>query len=102
MEVDPILRPDESQGEMPGAAVRPAPPPAPEPEAAPDLRAALEAERAAGQALREQLTAAAERYRTALLASAPDVPPELVNGETPTEIDASFEAARATVAAVMA
>ncbi|MBI2886278.1 MAG: hypothetical protein HYY02_03615 [Chloroflexi bacterium] len=48
-------------------------------------------------ALREQLAAAAARYREAVLAAAPEVPPELVQGHTLEEVDRSLEAARRTV-----
>jgi hypothetical protein len=65
-----------------------------------DLGPQLEAERASSQALREHLAAAAVSYRAAVLALAPDVPPELVLGETPAEIDASLKVARGIVAAV--
>src|SRR3989442_8564754 len=81
-----------------------APPPEPDPviEVDPplDLAPLLAAERSTSQSLRELLAAAAVSYRTAVLAAAPEVPPELVSGETPSEIDVSLEAARAIVAAV--
>ena len=54
---------------------------------------ALEAERAA-------MRAAVERYRGALLAASPEVPAELVTGATLDEVDASFVAARETVARI--
>ncbi len=65
-----------------------------------DLRAALEQERAASAALRQQLGAATAGYREAALAAHPEVPPDLVSGETPEEIDRSLAAARQTVEAV--
>ncbi len=71
-----------------------------EPDPPVDFGGLLKAERATSQSLRERLTAAAISYRTAVLATAPDVPPELVSGQTPEEIDASLEAARGIVAAV--
>jgi hypothetical protein len=40
---------------------------------------------------------AVTRYREALLASEPDLPPDLVRGETLEEIDSAAESARATV-----
>ena len=42
----------------------------------------------------------AARYREALLAAAPEVPPDLVTGDTLEAIDASLAAARRTVAVV--
>jgi len=50
--------------------------------------------------LRAQVRAAAGRYREAVLAAAPELPPELVSGETMEAVDASLAAARQTVAAV--
>ena len=47
-----------------------------------------------------QVALAAEHYRTALLAAAPEVPPELVTGATVAEIDRSLAAALGTVDAV--
>jgi chromosome segregation ATPase len=47
--------------------------------------------------LRGALTAAAERYRELLLASNPEVPGDLVRGESIEEVEASLEAARQTV-----
>lgn len=52
--------------------------------------------------LQHQVAAAATAYREAALATAPDVPPELVSGATVEEVQASLEAARATVEAVKA
>lgn len=59
------------------------------------------------QALRRALTeqqqttrAAVERYRAAALAAEPALPPELVQGETLAEVEASLEAARRAVAQV--
>ena len=48
-------------------------------------------------ALKQQLSVAAAKYRGLLLASAPEVPQELVRGETPEEVDVSFAAAREMV-----
>lgn len=56
-------------------------------------RAALEAERAA---TRE----AVARYRAAALAAEPEIPAELVQGETLEAVDASLEAARRAVAQI--
>jgi len=48
-------------------------------------------------ALKEQLAGAAAKYRSLILATAPEVPEELVRGETPEEVEASFAAAREMV-----
>jgi len=58
-------------------------------------RARLEAERA-------QTRAALERYRAAVLAAEPGLPPDLVQGETLEELETSLAAARAAVAEVRA
>jgi len=47
--------------------------------------------------LRQQLSSATQKYRALILAGAPEVPEELVIGETPDEVDASFAAARELV-----
>jgi len=47
--------------------------------------------------LKEQLASAAAKYRALILATAPEVPEELVRGETPEEVEASFAAAREMV-----
>lgn len=47
--------------------------------------------------LREGLKLAAAKYRTLLLSQAPEVPEELVGGESVTEVDASFARAREVV-----
>ncbi|HEX77492.1 MAG TPA: hypothetical protein G4O03_03650 [Dehalococcoidia bacterium] len=60
---------------------------APEPDA--------QAER--GAQVEKELEKAVARYRSLLLASAPDVPQELVKGETVDEVEASFQAARELV-----
>ncbi|HJM88411.1 MAG TPA: hypothetical protein QF624_02145 [Dehalococcoidia bacterium] len=49
---------------------------------------------------RAQARAAVERYREAVLAAEPELPPELVSGETLSEVDASLDAARRAVAQV--
>ena len=64
------------------------------------IQEALRNAEAERDALRAQLSAAAVGYRTALLAGAPEVPPDLVNGETPDEIDRSFARAHAIVQAI--
>jgi len=51
-------------------------------------------------ALKQQLSSAAQRYRALILAGAPEVPEELVRGETVEEVDASFAAAQQMVAKV--
>lgn len=63
---------------------------------------ALEEARAALDAERAQTRAALDRYRAALLAAEPELPPDLVRGESLEELEASLEAARATVAEVRA
>ncbi len=57
------------------------------------LRADLDAERAAHRA-------AVARYREAVLAAEPALPPELVTGESLADVDASVEAARRAVAQI--
>ena len=47
--------------------------------------------------LRQQLSSATQKYRALILSAAPEVPEELVKGETPDEVDASFAAAREMV-----
>ena len=51
-------------------------------------------------ALKQQISSAAQRYRALILAGAPEVPEELVKGETVEEVDASFAAAQQMVAKV--
>jgi hypothetical protein len=58
-----------------------------------EARSGLEAERAARQA-------AVARYRHAVLAAEPALPPELVEGESLESVDASVEAARRAVAQI--
>lgn len=50
--------------------------------------------------LRQALSAAAQRYRELLLVSDPEVPADLVSGDSIEEIEASLEAARRTVVRV--
>lgn len=64
------------------------------------LAAQLEQERAGRAQAEAALREAAERYRDAVLRSAPEVPPELVGGATVEEIDRALAAARQTVDAV--
>ena len=49
------------------------------------------------QTLRHQLASATARYRQALLAAAPEIPEELVAGNTPEEVEASLGRARQMV-----
>jgi uncharacterized coiled-coil protein SlyX len=51
-------------------------------------------------AIKETLASGVAKYRAAVLASAPDVPEELVKGETVEAIDDSLEQARGIVAKV--
>lgn len=60
-----------------------------------EARAELEQERARTQAV-------LDRYREAVLAAEPDLPPDLVRGASLEELDASIGAARRTVAEVRA
>ena len=50
--------------------------------------------------LKQVLANAVDRYRTAVLATAPGVPDELLRGETVEDIDASLEQARRIVSKV--
>ena len=74
--------------------------------AAAELETGSEMEQALAEAQREiarqrTLTRqAVARYRAALLAAEPDLPPDLVQGETLDDVEASAEAARATVARI--
>jgi len=54
--------------------------------------------RQGAEALQVNLKAAASKYRDALLAGRPDVPPDLVSGETVEEVDQQLEAALRMVA----
>ena len=83
-------------------------------EAAAELAAVAEAERDELAALRSELQeardaleaersarhAAVERYRGALLAAEPSLPPDLIEGEDLAAVDASVDAARRTVAQI--
>ncbi len=51
-------------------------------------------------ALREGLRSAAGRYREVVLAANPELPAEMVSGETVEDVETSLEAARQTVARV--
>ena len=54
--------------------------------------------RQGAEALQVSLKAAASKYRDVLLAGKPDVPPDLVSGETVEEVDQQLEAALRMVA----
>jgi predicted nucleic acid-binding Zn-ribbon protein len=60
-------------------------------------QAALAAAQEETEALHARLQAAAGKYREALLAAAPELPADLINGETIEEVAASVEQARQTV-----
>ena len=51
-------------------------------------------------AQRRETRAAVERYRDAMLAAEPELPPELVHGETLEELETSLSGARAAVAQI--
>lgn len=61
-----------------------------------------EARQAELDELRSELSQAVERYRSAVLAGAPDVPGDLVRGATLDEVDESLEAAKRTVTQIRA
>jgi hypothetical protein len=65
-----------------------------------DLETARGEAAAARAAATEETRRLAERYRDALLAAAPDVPPDLVRGESVEELDGSLAAARDVVTRV--
>lgn len=60
----------------------------------------LAATQRALDAERTRTRSAVARYRDAVLAAEPDLPPELVSGETLEELDASLDAARRAVAQI--
>ena len=62
-----------------------------------ELRSALEQRDLEIQSLQDRIASATARYREALLAAAPDIPEELVVGESPEEVDASLAGARQMV-----
>ncbi len=62
-----------------------------------DLRSALEQRDQEIESLRGRLASATARYREALLAAAPEIPEELVVGESPEEVEASLAGARQMV-----
>ena len=65
-----------------------------------ELRSALEQRDLEIESLQSRLASATARYREALLAAAPDIPEELVVGESPEEVDASLAGARQMVETV--
>ena len=62
-----------------------------------ELRSALEQRDLEIESLRNRLASATARYREALLAAAPEVPAELVGGESPEEVEASLAGAQQMV-----
>jgi len=62
-----------------------------------EVRTALDEREAVLATLREQLSITTDKYRSALLASAPEVPEELVHGNTLEELEAAMERARQVV-----
>ena len=52
------------------------------------------------ETLRSQVRSSAQRYREAVLQQSPELPGELVTGETVEEVDEAIERARATVSKV--
>jgi len=64
------------------------------------IESALEATRRELEEQRRLALTAVARYREAALAAEPELPPELVAGQTVEEVDASLAAARRTVASI--
>ena len=62
-----------------------------------ELRSALEQRDQEIESLRSRLASATARYREALLAAAPEIPEELVVGESPEEVETSLASARQMV-----
>ena len=62
-----------------------------------ELRSALEQRDQEIEALMSRLASATARYREALLAAAPEIPEELVVGESPEEVETSLAGARQMV-----
>ena len=61
------------------------------------LRLALEQRDLEIESLQNRLASATTRYREALLAAAPEIPEELVGGESPEEVETSLAGARQMV-----
>jgi len=103
-EEEPIEPQEEAAEEAPQEDGEASPEGQPEAEEVARLRAALEERDARvaeleeeAQRLSGELTAALQKYRSSLLASAPEVPEELVQGETVHEVEEAFARARAMV-----
>jgi uncharacterized coiled-coil protein SlyX len=62
-----------------------------------EARTAHDTAQRQANALKEALSAALLKYRDLLLASAPDIPSDLVKGDTLEELEASFNAAKQMV-----
>ncbi len=88
-----MVQPDEQDGE---AAEAVATPDEAQAELA-ELRSALEQRDQEIEALQSRLASATARYREALLAAAPEIPEELVGGESPEEVETSLAGARQMV-----
>ena len=88
-----MVEPDGQDGEAAGAATTPDETQA---ELA-ELRSALEQRDLEIEALRSRLASATARYREALLVAAPEIPEELVVGESPEEVETSLASARQMV-----
>ena len=65
-----------------------------------ELRSVLEQRDLEIESLQNRLAAATARYREALLAASPEIPEELVVGESPEEVEASLAGARQMVETV--
>ncbi|MFQ5874300.1 MAG: hypothetical protein ACE5JL_10930 [Dehalococcoidia bacterium] len=61
------------------------------------LRSSLEVREHELETLQQQMSSVTTRYRQALVASAPEVPEELIQGQTVEELDASLASARGIV-----
>ena len=88
-----MVKPDEQDDEAAQAATTPDEAQA---ELA-ELRSALEQRDQEIESLRSRLASATARYREALLAAAPEIPEELVVGESPEEVETSLASARQMV-----
>lgn len=62
-----------------------------------ESRKAVQEAQGKGEALEAELASTLGRYRDALLAAAPDVPPDLVHGETAAALDQALAQAKALV-----
>ena len=99
----PVEAPELAEGAEEAQPAEQASEPAPAPATAEletelaEARAIVEQRDAEVETLRHQLASATARYREALLASAPEVPAELVTGATPEEVEASLAQAKGMV-----